>query len=435
MKAWLMLVYFLKGQVLFVLAVALYIQTRRYSRLALARALPWLASYAFLETLYNWSALWTPPWVPELGWKALRAGLFGLSFLVLICAANQLWPSPKRLRALACWSLLGLGAAVWMGGLLYALSTEHFALLYRWGTWFLAFPAITLTAWTLRAHAQVHILPLGAPHLYRTLRFSGVAFFLYGCLLLLENIPLPTPAFRPEQLHPLHLLMLAVFVSGMLRGLDIFEVETRRRVEAMELAQARRMEREQLFRELHDGALQDIYAAGLWLQRLKATLSKPQQDEVNEILRTLNRAQREIRAMLMQADHEGYVDLDIHRALAALVEEARRISGAEISFHGETVPRWEAKRALHLLAFAREALANAIRHAHTPYIEVRLLREGDNIRLEIIDHGQGFSTRTARKGFGLRNMEERALLLGGQMQIDSQPGRGTRVVLTAPFVS
>ncbi len=433
MNAWLMLVYFLKGQVLFVLAVALYIQTRRYSRLALARALPWLSSYAFLEALYNWSALWTPPRVGELSWESLRAGLFGLSFLVLICAANQLWPSPKRLRALACWGLLALGTIVWTGGLSYALSSQNFALLYRWGTWFLAFPAITLTAWTLRSHAQVHILPLNAPHLYRTLRFSGVAFFLYGCLLLLENFPFIQP-FHLEQLHPLHFLTLAVFVFGMLRGLDIFEVETRRRVETMELAQARRMEREQLFRELHDGALQDIYAAGLWLQRLKATLSKPQQDQVNEILRTLNQAQREIRTMLMQADQGGYGDLDIHRALAALVEEARRISGAEISFHGEAVPRWEAKRALHLLAFAREALANAIRHAHTPYIEVRLLREGDNIRLEIIDHGQGFS-RTARKGFGLRNMEERALLLGGQMQIDSQPGRGTRVVLTAPLVS
>lgn len=432
MRPWSMLVYFLKGQVLFVLAVALYIQTRRYSRLALARALPWLAGYAFLEALYNWSMLWEPPWVQVLWWEALRAGLFGLSFLVLICAANQLWPSPRRLRALACWGLLALGATVWMGALLYALSFQDFALLYLWGTWLVAFPAITLTAWALRAHAQVHILPLGVPHLYRTLRFSGVAFFLYGCLLLLENIPL-MGFFRPEQLHPLHLLMLTVFASGMLRGLDIFEIETRQRVEAMELAQARRMEREQLFRELHDGALQDIYAAGLWLQRLKSALSKPQQDEVHEILRTLNRAQREIRAMLMQADHEGYVDLDIHRALAALVEEARRISGAEIAFQGEAVPRWEAKRALHLLAFAREALANAIRHAHTPYIEVRLLREGDNIRLEIIDHGQGFS-RTARKGFGLQNMEERALLLGGQMQIDSQPGQGTRVVLTVPII-
>ncbi len=428
-------IYFLKGQILFVLAVALYIQTRRYSRLALARALPWLATFAFLIALHDWSALWRPPFVEGEWWQAFRAGLYGAAFLVLLCAANQLWPSPKRLRTLACGGLLALGALLWMGVLVfYALPTQNFDLLYRWGTWFLAFPAIILTAGALRSHAKAHIQPLGAPHLYRTLRFSGVAFFLYGCMLALEYFLIPIPFIRPEQLHPLHLLMLAVFVSGMLRGLDIFEVETRRRLEAMELAQARQLEREQLARDLHDGALQHIYAAGLWLQRLRSTLSEQQREDIQRALDALNLAQQEIRQFLIKADQESMTDLDVHRALAALVEEARRISGAEITFHAEAVPPWEPKRALHLLAFAREALANAIRHAHTPYIEVRLLREGDNVRLEVIDHGQGFS-RTARKGFGLRNMEERALLLGGQMKIDSKPGRGTRVVLTAPLVS
>jgi signal transduction histidine kinase len=82
----------------------------------------------------------------------------------------------------------------------------------------------------------------------------------------------------------------------------------------------------------------------------------------------------------------------------------------------------------------QEALTNVARHARVNEAEVRLEARPDVLELRIEDRGAGFDPATARPGGsgGLAGMQERARLLGGQMFIDSAPGRGTRVVALLP---
>jgi signal transduction histidine kinase len=90
-------------------------------------------------------------------------------------------------------------------------------------------------------------------------------------------------------------------------------------------------------------------------------------------------------------------------------------------------------RTAHMLAISGEALSNAARHANSRKVVLRAHRDGELFTLEIEDDGQGFSTENVEAGYGLRNMRDRARLLGGELMIDSEPGRGTRVTLAAPW--
>jgi PAS domain S-box-containing protein len=90
--------------------------------------------------------------------------------------------------------------------------------------------------------------------------------------------------------------------------------------------------------------------------------------------------------------------------------------------------------ALGIYRIAQEAVLNAVRHADTHAVRVGIRDEPTGIRLLVADDGRGFDTRaTASRSLGLLGMEQRALAVGGTLEIDSAPGRGTRVVFTCPL--
>ncbi|WP_034386855.1 PAS domain-containing sensor histidine kinase [Comamonas composti] len=102
------------------------------------------------------------------------------------------------------------------------------------------------------------------------------------------------------------------------------------------------------------------------------------------------------------------------------------------------LPRW---RSIGVFRIFQEALTNVARHAKATAVVVRLRHEADDFVLEIEDNGCGmaaadcFEPNPLRFSLGLISMRERAHELGGELRIDSAPGQGTRVVLTAPIVS
>jgi signal transduction histidine kinase len=81
---------------------------------------------------------------------------------------------------------------------------------------------------------------------------------------------------------------------------------------------------------------------------------------------------------------------------------------------------------------AQESLNNVRRHAQARHVGIRLAQEGDQWMLTVRDDGHGFDPARRRHGYGVLGMEERARLLGGQLEVDSAPGRGTEVSLRFP---
>jgi len=92
-----------------------------------------------------------------------------------------------------------------------------------------------------------------------------------------------------------------------------------------------------------------------------------------------------------------------------------------------------AEQSLHLYSIAREAISNCFRHANAQHAVLSLQVCGPSVRLEIHDDGVGFErNQTAGLGHGLRNMQMRAQKLGGRLDIDAAPFKGTRIVTIIP---
>ena len=121
-------------------------------------------------------------------------------------------------------------------------------------------------------------------------------------------------------------------------------------------------------------------------------------------------------------------------ALRALAGSFMATGAGEIvvSVEDDVGLRLSPEQRTHMLAIAKEALSNSIRHTKADTRTVTLRRLGNKIRLEVTDNGYGFSTARRAQGMGLQNMRARARKLRGRIAITSVLGQGTTVTLTIP---
>ncbi len=88
-----------------------------------------------------------------------------------------------------------------------------------------------------------------------------------------------------------------------------------------------------------------------------------------------------------------------------------------------------------LFRIIQEGLNNACRHSHSKRVRLRLVQQGDRLRLEVIDWGKGFEPeRVDENRFGLAGIRERATLFGGELTIETAPGKGTHITVELPVV-
>jgi two-component system nitrate/nitrite sensor histidine kinase NarX len=85
-----------------------------------------------------------------------------------------------------------------------------------------------------------------------------------------------------------------------------------------------------------------------------------------------------------------------------------------------------------MLFLIREAASNVARHAAATHVWISMARRRDSVIVKVEDDGRGFVDAVERH-HGLRNMAERARLIGGRLDVDSRPGAGTSVTLTLPM--
>jgi signal transduction histidine kinase len=305
----------------------------------------------------------------------------------------------------------------------------------------IGFPGALLSAFSLRRHARLRIQPLGLPKIYNTLRVAGLALAAYAVLagLIASRAPI-FPAnvlnsewvvinfvFPPPLLRSIAGLVLAI---SIIRALEVFEVETDQLIDQMEQAQVIAIERERIGRDLHDGAIQTVYSAGLLAEALRKKADGSIGPGLDRLMSTLNEAIADLRGFMsdLRADSST---ADLATAITSIVEATRKASGANIQWTPKPLPSLPPDRVTHLIAFTREALSNAVRHAHARSIQVRAESINQHVQLIVHDDGRGFEP-DAPRGFGLRNMRDRARLLGGEVSFDSAPGRGTTVTLDIP---
>jgi two-component system sensor histidine kinase UhpB len=216
------------------------------------------------------------------------------------------------------------------------------------------------------------------------------------------------------------------------RMLERLEAERRRSSSAALAAQEE--ERARVARDLHDEVNQSLTGLLLHLEAARSKASPELARELTETKALANQAMEELLTLARQLRPTALDDLGLKAALASHVDELARKGEVKTSFEAEgdfsALPQ---DVQLVVYRVAQEALSNAARHAGAENLRVRLVREGDDVALSVGDDGRGFSFAEATRGMGIIGMRERALLVGGDLHVESRPQVGTRILLRVPI--
>jgi two-component system sensor histidine kinase DevS len=209
--------------------------------------------------------------------------------------------------------------------------------------------------------------------------------------------------------------------------------------------QARRLavleERERIGMDLHDGIIQSIYAVGLALDYARMSIKEDPteaQGKIDQAIEGLNHTIRDIRSYIMDLRPRQFRGEDLMEGLQRLVDEFRSNTDRVIDLNGPddgavVLPTSHATALFHI---CQEALANIAKHAAARQASIDLWTAPGRALLEISDDGQGFDLRkmSVTLGHGLANMHTRAHKVGGDVEVTSEPGKGTTVLAWVPLV-
>jgi len=195
-------------------------------------------------------------------------------------------------------------------------------------------------------------------------------------------------------------------------------------------------ERERWARELHDDALQGLAAIRIALATALQSKGEDRaariegaaedtlerlEDQINELNRLIN----DLRPAALER-------LGLAGALQALAEESSARSGfaVETTIEIGAEPSGDEERLVYRLV--QEALTNVVKHASASRVEVSAREAGGRIEIAVRDDGAGFDPAASTGGRGLTGMRERIELLGGQIEVSSEPGGGTEITASVP---
>ena len=484
------------GQVFFVMGLAIALQSRRRSQLPLARPLGWLAAFGIVHGLMEWGYLFVPiqaGFLPQpvielllllqLAMKPISFALlfqFGVELLLsardpdadLPRIGGQPWMRLVPAGVLALWAVatVALSSATapgftaspgpWLRSEAIDPALAHLGAPLAVGDVvaraMLALPASLIVAVGLRR--TTHLLgPMAGHGVSTALGAASITFVVYAVLAGL--VPLPAP-FPPASVVNGRTILetlgvpIEVFRSitgfamalAVIRSLELFEQETDRA-----LAEARRRElllreRERIGRDLHDGIIQSIYAAGLHLERASAEVGddrQPTRERLATVMAELNRITGDIRSTIFDLRSGELDSRDAEAIVLAVADELQAHTLVEMDISGDGMyrPRLRPDQAEHLHHVVTEAFSNILRHAHARRVSVRMGCTQRRFTLEIHDDGTGFDPDAVPEGGrrgraqGLANVRRRAELLGATLTVESAPGRGTSVSLTMPVAT
>jgi two-component system, NarL family, sensor histidine kinase UhpB len=218
---------------------------------------------------------------------------------------------------------------------------------------------------------------------------------------------------------------------AFLRMMQRLEAERRRAGSAALAAQEE--ERARVARDLHDEVNQSLTGVLLRLEAARGAAPPELEPQLAETKALANQAMRELLSVARQLRPAALDDLGLAAATAGQVEQlAGTELEAEFSAEGDFSDLADDAQ-LVVYRVAQEGLANATRHSGATRVAVALRRRQDGgVDLDVADDGSGFAFDESEGGLGIAGMRERALLIGGELTIESRPGRGTTIHLTVP---
>jgi signal transduction histidine kinase len=198
-------------------------------------------------------------------------------------------------------------------------------------------------------------------------------------------------------------------------------------------------ERQRISRDLHDSVSQALYGIALGTRTAREHLehnAAAARAPLDYVLQLAEAGLAEMRALIFELRPESLEKEGLIGALAKQAAALRARHGIRVDevFDAEPTAPIAVKEALFRIA--QEALNNAAKHARASHVELRLASAGEALVIEIRDDGSGFDAGAQFPGhLGLQSMRERALRLGGNVEVVSVEGKGTLVRAVIPSSS
>ncbi len=195
-------------------------------------------------------------------------------------------------------------------------------------------------------------------------------------------------------------------------------------------------ERARIARDLHDEIGSNLGSLALLSQMAQDEFHEPPpvRAEFGEIHRIARKSFDALRDIVWLTAHDGLTRDAFEKRLRDAADSLLAGVAHEIAIDLSALPDpTPPDFARHLLLILKEALHNAVRHAHARRIVVNIRASHSSVELQVIDDGCGFSLDAAAESAGLPGMRERAVMLKGLLEIASQPGSGTRIALHIPM--
>ncbi|NIS79005.1 MAG: HAMP domain-containing protein [Anaerolineales bacterium] len=209
------------------------------------------------------------------------------------------------------------------------------------------------------------------------------------------------------------------------------------------LITAQEEERKRVARELHDELGQGLSSTALSIELAQKLLTRDLESADENLQRAqvlISETSDQMYDLILGLRPSALDDLGLEAALRSLTQRTLEPKGVAIDLKADVLTdRLPAEVETVLFRVFQEALTNVVRHACAENVILRLVREDHHLKGEITDDGVGFDLQTLatdtenERGLGLLGMRERVEQFGGEIEIHSQPGEGTRIRVYIPI--
>jgi signal transduction histidine kinase len=188
--------------------------------------------------------------------------------------------------------------------------------------------------------------------------------------------------------------------------------------------------------EIHDNVGQSLSLAKVQLSILEEA-NQYNRETVREVKQIISQSLSELRSLAHSLNGERIRSFNLSKSVEEELERLRKTGAYTVAINQEGDPEEiPDEHRLMLFRVIQEALQNIVKHAKAGSIHVGLKKTHTICQVEVSDNGKGFTatpeTSTAH-GLGIVNMQKRVELMGGRLEIDSVPGKGTILKITIPY--
>ncbi|WP_019155287.1 sensor histidine kinase [Robertmurraya massiliosenegalensis] len=192
-------------------------------------------------------------------------------------------------------------------------------------------------------------------------------------------------------------------------------------------------ERNRLARELHDSVSQQLFAASMLMSAINET-NEHESKQLKMVEGMIHQSQLEMRALLLHLRPVALKGKTLQEGIEELLIELSQKVTMEIHWKVEDFPLNKGVED-HLFRILQESVSNTLRHSKATEVEVLLIKRDGFVILRVVDDGIGFDVEESKAGsYGMQNMYERAVEIGGTLKIISVKNKGTRLEVKVPIL-